>query len=394
APLESNIQDILNLSGVLFLANEQHSECKMAVLGEQVLKNLLKHQTQALLSNVPHDAPNFTNDDLKKMVNVVSAIDEEDMSPKSAKLNLLTLATSMDRFKSNVVEGIADLLVKLPFDLIANKNQFGEVDIQIRYYDPLLSSIVADTTEKVVLQWANKEDTLTPGIRPDAIVSTLVQRAFGQSLDFGKDKLGSDNTTNHSLCLDTIKLAILSRNSVLKYDHPISLFNLMETFVESQITNLYNMDKKTERPVVFFDVSIGDVAVGRMKMELFSDIVPRTAENFRQLCTGEYKMVQGGDFLKGDGTGSISIYGDKFEDENFEEKHTGPGLLSMANSGKNTNGCQFFITCDACDFLDGKHVVFGRLVDGLLTLRKIENVSVGPNNRPKLPVKITECGQM
>ncbi|CAO0794353.1 unnamed protein product [Mucor circinelloides] len=177
------------------------------------------------------------------------------------------------------------------------------------------------------------------------------------------------------------------------------------------------MDKKSsqvERPVVFFDISIGDVAVGRMKMELFSDIVPKTAENFRQLCTGEYKrnnqpqgfknslfhrvikdfMVQGGDFLKGDGTGSMSIYGDKFPDENFIEKHSGAGLLSMANSGPNTNGCQFFITCDACDFLDGKHVVFGRLVDGLLTLRKIENVSTGPNNRPKLPVKITECGQM
>jgi peptidyl-prolyl isomerase H (cyclophilin H) len=82
-------------------------------------------------------------------------------------------------------------------------------------------------------------------------------------------------------------------------------------------------------------------------------------------------MVQGGDFLKGDGTGSMSIYGDKFADENFDVKHTTAGLLSMANSGPNTNGCQFFITCDKCDFLDGKHVVFGKLIDGLLTLRKI-----------------------
>ncbi|KAI9317709.1 peptidyl-prolyl cis-trans isomerase H [Dichotomocladium elegans] len=169
-----------------------------------------------------------------------------------------------------------------------------------------------------------------------------------------------------------------------------------------------------ERPIVFFDISIGDVPIGRMKMELYSDICPKTAENFRQLCTGEYKrngvpqgfknclfhrvikdfMVQGGDFIKGDGTGSMSIYGDKFEDENFTVKHTQAGLLSMANSGPNTNGCQFFITCDKCDFLDGKHVVFGHLVDGLLTLRKIENVSTGQNNRPKLPVRITECGQM
>ncbi|KAH7875599.1 cyclophilin-like domain-containing protein [Lentinula edodes] len=170
----------------------------------------------------------------------------------------------------------------------------------------------------------------------------------------------------------------------------------------------------TTRPVVFMDINIGETPAGRLKMELFSDIVPKTAENFRQLCTGEFRvnsrpqgyknatfhrvvpkfMCQGGDFLKGDGTGSFSIYGDDFPDENFQEKHTGPGLLSMANSGPNTNGCQFFITTAACDFLDGKHVVFGKVIDGMLTLRKIENVATGPNNRPKLVVKITECGEM
>jgi len=162
------------------------------------------------------------------------------------------------------------------------------------------------------------------------------------------------------------------------------------------------------------DINIGETPAGRIKMELFSDIVPKTAENFRQLCTGEcrrdarpqgYKngtfhrvvpnfMCQGGDFIKGDGTGSFSIYGTNFPDENFQEKHTGPGLLSMANSGPNTNGCQFFITTAKCDFLDGKHVVFGKVIDGMLTLRKIENVPTGPNNRPKLVVKITECGEM
>ncbi|KAG1739892.1 cyclophilin-like domain-containing protein [Suillus paluster] len=170
----------------------------------------------------------------------------------------------------------------------------------------------------------------------------------------------------------------------------------------------------TTRPVVFMDINIGETPAGRIKMELFSDIVPKTAENFRQLCTGEcrrdarpqgYKnatfhrvvpnfMCQGGDFLNGDGTGSFSIYGKNFPDENFQEKHTGPGLLSMANSGPNTNGCQFFITTDKCDFLDGKHVVFGKVIDGMLTLRKIENVPTGQNNRPKLVVKIVECGEM
>jgi hypothetical protein len=107
--LESNIQEILALSDVLFLANEKHSNCKLAIFGEKLLKNLLTDQTQTLLDNVPLDTPNFTNEDLITMVNVVTAIDEERMSPKAVKLHLLTLAASMDPFKSKVVEGIADL---------------------------------------------------------------------------------------------------------------------------------------------------------------------------------------------------------------------------------------------------------------------------------------------
>ncbi|KAJ2486811.1 Peptidyl-prolyl cis-trans isomerase-like 1 [Coemansia sp. RSA 2050] len=167
-------------------------------------------------------------------------------------------------------------------------------------------------------------------------------------------------------------------------------------------------------PIVFFDIKIGGKDAGRIKMELYANIVPKTAENFRQLCTGEFKvngvpqgykncsfhrvipgfMAQGGDFVKGNGTGRVSIYGDKFEDENFKEKHTGPGLLSMANSGPNSNGCQFFLTLAEAPWLDGKHVVFGKLVDGLLTLRKIESVPSGPENKPTLPVVISECGEM
>ncbi len=104
-------------------------------------------------------------------------------------------------------------------------------------------------------------------------------------------------------------------------------------------------------------------------------------------------MVQGGDFLRGDGSGCVSIYGDSFEDETFQHSHSSPGLLSMANSGPNTNGCQFFITCSPCTHLDGKHVVFGRVVEGMQVVRLVEAMPI-VQNKPKLPVTIIECGQM
>jgi len=171
-----------------------------------------------------------------------------------------------------------------------------------------------------------------------------------------------------------------------------------------------------DNPVVFFDISVDDNPIGKIYMELFTDVVPKTAENFRQLCTGEqirngmpigYKnstfhriikefMLQGGDFVKGDGTGSYSIYGESFNDENFILRHDQPGLLSMANSGPNTNGCQFFITCKPCEWLDGKHVVFGKIIDGtsMLNMRRLENVPTGYADKPKYKITITECGQM
>ena len=107
-------------------------------------------------------------------------------------------------------------------------------------------------------------------------------------------------------------------------------------------------------------------------------------------------MVQGGDFMNSDGTGRMSIYGDCFADESFSIRHSSAGLLSMANSGPGTNGCQFFITCAKTDWLDGKHVVFGKLLDdeSMLLLRKMENVPVGDNSKPKLPIIIEQCGEL
>ncbi|KAM1057852.1 hypothetical protein COP1_031164 [Malus domestica] len=172
---------------------------------------------------------------------------------------------------------------------------------------------------------------------------------------------------------------------------------------------------KKKNPCVFLDVSIDRDPVEQIVIELFADVVPKTAENFRALCTGEkgigkstgkllhYKgstfhrvikgfMAQGGDFSNGNGTGGESIYGGKFADENFKLKHDRPGLLSMANAGPNTNGSQFFIIFRRQPHLDGKHVVFGKVVKGMDVVEKIEKVGTA-DGKPLETVKIVDCGE-
>jgi len=170
-------------------------------------------------------------------------------------------------------------------------------------------------------------------------------------------------------------------------------------------------------PKVFFEMTIGGSPAGKIVFELYADTVPKTAENFRALCTGEkgmgkegkplhFKgssfhrvipgfMCQGGDFTRGDGRGGESIYGAKFADESFSGKagkHTGGGCLSMANAGPNTNGSQFFVCTGQTPHLDGKHVVFGTTTEGMDVVKKIEAVG-SQSGKTSAPVIIANCGQ-
>ncbi len=168
------------------------------------------------------------------------------------------------------------------------------------------------------------------------------------------------------------------------------------------------------RKNIYFDIKIDDKSLGRINMELYDDKLPLTCKNFREMVSqsssirlneAPFKnsifhrvipnfMIQGGDFTNFDGTGGISIYGQKFNDEGFFYNHTKPGLLSMANSGPDTNGSQFFITTAPAPWLDGKHVVFGEVTKGMDIVRQIEKVKTDSNDKPLQTVKISCCGEL
>eukprot|EP00825_Cyclidium_porcatum_P020483 TRINITY_DN2318_c0_g1_i1.p1 TRINITY_DN2318_c0_g1~~TRINITY_DN2318_c0_g1_i1.p1 ORF type:complete len:195 (-),score=33.46 TRINITY_DN2318_c0_g1_i1:518-1102(-) len=188
---------------------------------------------------------------------------------------------------------------------------------------------------------------------------------------------------------------------------------LKQTLKFSCLNKFYFSSNGQAKPNCFFDINISGKPMGRIEFELFWDVTPKTCENFKSLCTGEkgtgkagkllsYKgsmfhriipgfMAQGGDFTRGDGRGGESIYGNKFEDENFKMLHDTKGLLSMANGGPNTNGSQFFITFIPCEWLDGKHVVFGKVMKGMNLLDVIELMG-SQSGKTFREVTVQDCG--
>uniref|UniRef100_A0A8C6S8L0 Peptidyl-prolyl cis-trans isomerase n=1 Tax=Neogobius melanostomus TaxID=47308 RepID=A0A8C6S8L0_9GOBI len=180
------------------------------------------------------------------------------------------------------------------------------------------------------------------------------------------------------------------------------------TLAQIKVCAVLGSHSRVSNPRVYLTVEADGLSLGTITIELFSHIVPKTADNFRALCTGERGfglkgsifhrvipdfMCQGGDITKNDGTGGKSIYGDKFEDENFDVRHTGPGILSMANRGRDTNNSQFFITLKKAEHLDFKHVAFGWVCDGMSTVQKMGEFGT-KGGVPAKKLVITNCGKL
>ena len=212
-----------------------------------------------------------------------------------------------------------------------------------------------------------------------------------------------------AICLIIYMYIKLSNTTPKKRDRQINKNKIIKNKLNNKLNKkpmIAKSKKQTPKEdLVFLDIGINHKSIGKVIIKLYSKIVPKTCKNFRELCKTYYSgspfhriikdfMIQGGDYTNEDGTGGKSIYGEKFEDENFVLKHDKPYLLSMANSGKNTNGSQFFITTSETSHLDGKHVVFGEIIKGFNIIDELNLVDIERNDRPIDDIRILKCGTL
>ncbi|KAG2228683.1 hypothetical protein INT48_005376 [Thamnidium elegans] len=247
--IETDLQEILALSDILFLAPNEHSTLKPQVFGLATLHSLCDYILSDLMETTDSTENNrLTDDEFMIITRTIYAIDAKTKSIREAKLDLLSLSARMTGNKAGVVEGIANLLTKLPRNRLLNLNKIGEVELQTTYYDALLSEIIADQDRNVALRWANKSSSEEGSdIRPDAIISTLMQHDFGYPVGFGEVKPGNSSTTKHSVCMDILRLGIASKRAIDKWHLSGCLAFMINGFyisffvVRKQHKHLYTM---------------------------------------------------------------------------------------------------------------------------------------------------------